>query len=201
VSPRSPKALPGPTCGRAAADAREARSEDVTLFREAVRDVKPLRRAPQTPGRPSGPARRPRPTARFTRADRLAVLEESLRDDFLDPALASGEELVFQRPGVQAGVLRKLRRGDYRVQGEIDLHGLTVAEAKQALREFLAQALMRRWRCVRIIHGKGLRSGHRGPVLKAMVGATLRKVGPVLAYVSARQVDGGTGALYVLLSS
>ena len=98
-------------------------------------------------------------------------------------------------------MLRKLRRGDYRVQGEIDLHGLNVSEAKQALREFLAQALMRQWRCVRIIHGKGLRSGNRGPVLKAMVGATLRKVGPVLAYVSARQVDGGTGAVYVLLSS
>ena len=201
MSPRSPKVLPGPTSGRAAADSREARSEDVTLFREAVRDVKPLGRATPTADHPSGPARRPRPTARFTRADRLAVLEESLTDDFLDPALASGEELVFQRPGVQAGVLRKLRRGDYRVQGEIDLHGLTVAEAKQSLREFLAQALVRQWRCVRIIHGKGLRSGHRGPVLKAMVGATLRKVGPVLAYVSARQVDGGTGALYVLLSS
>jgi DNA-nicking Smr family endonuclease len=201
VSPRSPKALPGPTGGRAAADSRQARPEDVTLFREAVRDVKPLGRATQAADPPSGSARRPRPTARFTRADRLAVLEESLRDDFLDPALASGEELVFQRPGVKAGVLRKLRRGDYRVQAEIDLHGLTVAEAKQALREFLAQALLRQWRCVRIIHGKGLRSGHRGPVLKAMVGATLRKVGPVLAYVSARQVDGGTGAVYVLLSS
>jgi DNA-nicking Smr family endonuclease len=129
------------------------------------------------------------------------VLEESLRDEVIDPALASGEELVFHRPGIQAGVLRKLRRGDYRVQGEIDLHGLSVAEAKQALREFLAQALLRQWRCVRIVHGKGLRSGHRGPVLKGMVSAMLRKVGPVLAYVSARQVDGGTGAVYVLLSS
>jgi DNA-nicking Smr family endonuclease len=76
-----------------------------------------------------------------------------------------------------------------------------VSEAKQALREFLALALMRQWRCVRIVHGKGLRSGHRGPVLKAMVGAMLRKLGPVLAYVSARPVDGGTGALYVLLAS
>lgn len=129
------------------------------------------------------------------------MLEESLREDIIDPALAGGEELLFQRVGVQPAVLRKLRRGDYRVQGEIDLHGLTVAEAKQALREFLAQALMRQWRCVRIVHGKGLRSGHRGPVLKGMVGAMLRKLGPVLAYVSARQVDGGTGAVYVLLSS
>ncbi len=145
--------------------------------------------------------RRPRPVARFSRAERLAVLEESLREDFIDPALASGDELVFQRAGIQPGLLRKLRRGDYRVQGEIDLHGLTVAEAKEALREFLGEALLRQWRCVRIVHGKGLRSGHRGPVLKGMVASMLRKVGPVLAYVSARQVDGGTGAVYVLLSS
>jgi len=174
-------------------------AEDTSLFREAVRDVTPL----QHPARPVDPPaqRRPRPAARFTRADRLAVLEESLRDEVIDPVLASGEELVFHRAGIQVSVLRKLRRGDYRVQGEIDLHGLSVAHAKQALREFLAQALIRQWRCVRIIHGKGLRSGHRGPVLKVMVGAVLRRVGPVLAYVSARQVDGGTGAVYVLLSS
>jgi DNA-nicking Smr family endonuclease len=189
VSPRSPKDAPTGDTG-----------EDTRLFREAVRDVKPLGRRAQVADPPSR-ARRPRPAARFTRADRLAVLEESLREEFIDPALAGGEELVFHRAGVQPAVLRKLRRGDYRVQGEIDLHGLTVAEAKQALREFLAEALVRQWRCVRIIHGKGLRSGHRGPVLKGMVSAMLRKLGPVLAYVSARQVDGGTGAVYVLLSS
>ena len=189
MSHRSPKSIPG-------ADA----DEDASLFREAVRDVRPLG-APPAADRSADRPRRPRPTARFSRADRLAVLEESLRDEAIDPALASGEELVFHRAGIQPGVLRKLRRGDYRVQGEIDLHGLTVAEAKQALREFLAVALIRHWRCVRIIHGKGLRSGHRGPVLKGMVGTVLRKVGPVLAYVSARQVDGGTGAVYVLLSS
>jgi DNA-nicking Smr family endonuclease len=76
-----------------------------------------------------------------------------------------------------------------------------VPEAKEALRTFLAQALARHIRCVRIIHGKGLRSGHRGPVLKGAVSSVLRRVGPVLAYVSARQVDGGTGALYVLLAT
>jgi len=183
VGPRSPKDAPAEDGG-----------EEARLFREAVRDVKPLGPA-QATGQPARRPRRPRPAARFSRADRLAVLEESLRDEVIDP------ELAFRRAGIQANVLRKLRRGDYRVQGELDLHGLTVAEAKQALREFLAQALLRQWRCVRIIHGKGLRSGHRGPVLKGMVGAVLRKVGPVLAYVSARQVDGGTGAVYVLLSS
>lgn len=200
MSPRSPKEFPSQPVGEDAEGGR-ARSDETRLFREAVRDVKPLGSPAQAAEQPSSRRRRPRPAARFSRADRLAVLEESLRDDVFDPALASGEELVFHRPGIQAAVLRKLRRGDYRVQGEIDLHGLNVSDAKQALREFLAQALMRQWRCVRIIHGKGLRSGHRGPVLKGMVGAMLRKVGPVLAYVSARQVDGGTGAVYVLLSS
>ncbi|HEY2036367.1 MAG TPA: Smr/MutS family protein [Steroidobacteraceae bacterium] len=189
MSPRSPKDAPTGDGG-----------EEARLFREAVRDVKPLGAA-QAEDQPARGPRRARPAAHFSRADRLAVLEESLRDEVIDPELASGEELVFQRAGIPAGVLRRLRRGDYRVQGEIDLHGLTVAQAKQALREFLAEALRRQWRCVRIIHGKGLRSGHRGPVLKGMVGAMLRKVGPVLAYVSARQVDGGTGAVYVLLSS
>ena len=165
------------------------------LFREAVRGVRPL-------GSRDVPPRPPkvRPRARFTRADRAAVLRESLHGTGADPALASGEELVFRRPEIQPGVLRKLRRGEYRVQREIDLHGLTVAEAKAALRQFLILALEQRVRCVRIVHGKGLRSGHRGPVLKAAVNAVLRRTGAVLAYVSARQVDGGTGALYVLLA-
>ena len=201
VSPRSPKEFPGHPAGRGDADSGGTQPDETRLFREAVRDVKPLGSGTQAAEQPSTRRRRPRPAAKFSRADRLAVLEESLRDDFIDPALASGEELVFHRAGIQAAVLRKLRRGDYRVQGEIDLHGLNVSEAKQALREFLAQALLRQWRCVRIVHGKGLRSGPRGPVLKGMVGTVLRKIGPVLAYVSARQVDGGTGAVYVLLSS
>jgi DNA-nicking Smr family endonuclease len=172
--------------------------DDAHLFREAVRDVKPLAfEAPAV----AEPPRRPPPRARFTRADRHAVLQESLYADVADPELASGEELVFAREGLQHGVLRKLRRGQYQVGAEIDLHGFTVPEAKEALRGFLANALDRHIRCVRIVHGKGLRSGHRGPVLKGVVSNVLRRVGPVLAYVSARPVDGGTGALYVLLAS
>jgi len=81
-----------------------------------------------------------------------------------------------------------------------DLHGLRVDEAKAALREFLAEALGRGMRCVRIIHGKGMNSGPRGPVIKTAVNMILRKTGPVLAFTSARRVDGGTGAINVLLS-
>jgi DNA-nicking Smr family endonuclease len=170
-------------------------ADEARLFREAVRDVRPLgaRTAPPRPARL-------RPRARFARADRTAVLRESLDAGGPDPTLAGGEELVYRRPHVRPAVLRRLRRGEYRVQREIDLHGLTVAEARHALRQFLVEALERQVHCVRIVHGKGLRSGTRGPVLKSAVSALLRRTGAVLAYVSARPVDGGTGAVYVLLA-
>ena len=142
-----------------------ADEDDAQLFREAVRGVRPLE-----PGSAPPRARPARASARFSRADRAAVL-------------------------------RRLRRGEYRVQREIDLHGLTVLEAKAALRAFLLDALEAHVHCVRIVHGKGLRSGHRGPVLKSAVSGLLRRSGAVLAYVSARPVDGGTGALYVLLGA
>jgi DNA-nicking Smr family endonuclease len=165
------------------------------LFRDAVRDV---RRLPPAPAQPRPPRARAR--ARFSRADRAAVLKESLEAPTADPGTLSGEALSFHRPQLQPGVLKKLRRGEYRVEREVDLHGLTVTEAKQVLREFLVRALEERVRCVRIVHGKGLRSGPRGPVLKAAADAVLRRTGAVLAYVSARQADGGTGAVYVLLA-
>jgi DNA-nicking Smr family endonuclease len=171
-------------------------SEDSELFRKAVGEVRPLTHDRHVPK-----PRRPPPRARFARADRLAVLQESLHGEAADPLLAAGDELVFRRPGVQDAVLRKLRRGQYRVQGEIDLHGLTVAQAKEALRGFLARSVSDGARCIRVVHGKGLRSGHRGPVVKLAVNSVLRRMGVVVAFVSARQVDGGTGAVYVLLSS
>ncbi len=175
---------------------RRVDPQESELFRKTVGDVKPVvhDRHVTVPRRP--PAR-----ARFARADRLAVLEESLYGDAGDPMVAAGDELVFRRPGVQESVLRKLRRGQYRVQAEIDLHGLTVVEAKQELRTFMIEALKRGSRCVRIVHGKGLRSGHRGPVLKNAVNSVLKRTGAVVAFVSARQVDGGTGAVYVLLNN
>jgi len=178
-------------------DDRDDDTEEARLFRAAVRGVRPLRAHAPPPRAP-----RTRPQARFTRADRAAVLRESLDPHAAsDPEHFSGDALAFHRPHISAAVLRRLRRGDFRVQREIDLHGMTVAEAKPALREFLVRALEQHVRCVRIVHGKGLRSGHRGPVLKAAVSSLLRRTGAVLAYVSARPVDGGTGAVYVLLSA
>ena len=169
--------------------------EDAELFRAAVRDVKPLGSNPRVPARKAVSGR-----ARFARADRKAVLLESLEGPIDDLSVSGGDELVFRRAGVQPIVVRNLRRGLYRVEAEFDLHGLNVVQAKAALAGFLANAVDNYIRCVRIVHGKGLRSGHRGPVLKNVVSNVLRRIVTVVAFVSARQVDGGTGALYVLLS-
>src|SRR4030095_5503721 len=101
--------------------------------------------------------------ARFTAADRALVLVESLQGFGESDVTDSGDEISFRRDGVQDGVMRKLKRGEYRVEDVCDLHGLRVDEAKAHLREFLADALGRRLQCVRIIHGKGKGSGPRGP--------------------------------------
>jgi DNA-nicking Smr family endonuclease len=145
-------------------------------------------------------APKPRPAARFTRAEERAVLRESLLPP-ADPALLdTGEELSFRRPGVGMDVLRRLRRGQFVVAAEIDLHGLGRHAAHEALREFIAEAVERGQGCVRVIHGKGRGSGQRGPVLKHVVNHWLRRMDEVLAFASARPVDGGTGAAYVLLA-
>ncbi|MBV6417974.1 MAG: putative DNA endonuclease SmrA [Steroidobacteraceae bacterium] len=175
--------------------ANDPGDDDPSLFREAVRGTKLLRAEPRAGAR----RRRPAARARFAHADREAVLAESLDVPWPESGIESGDELVFRRTGVQETVLRKLRRGEFRVEAEIDLHGLTAVAARAELRAFLASAIARRLRCVRIVHGKGLRSGQRGPVLKHTVNGLLRQVGAVLAFTSARQVDGGTGAVYVLL--
>lgn len=175
----------------------DKRDEDEgELFRRAMRDVQPLKRPLRVP-----PVRRsPRPHAKFARAERNAVLQESLGSgaDLYD--VQPGDELLFRRAGVPETVLRRLRRGTYRIESEIDLHGLTVNQATAQLSAFLRAARAREWRCVRVIHGKGLRSGTRGPVLKNTVNALLRRSGPVLAFASARPVAGGTGATLVLLA-
>ena len=95
--------------------------------------------------------------------------------------------------------MRKLARGGYSVQAEIDLHGMTLAEAKPRLADFIDFSTSEGKLCVRVVHGKGLGSGERGPVLKNAVNRWLRNWDSVLAFVSTRQVDGGTGAIYVLL--
>ena len=173
---------------------KTGKTDDTALFRDAVGEVRPVsaKRLHLT-----GP--RPRARARFTRMDEASVLAESLTGGPEHLEVEAGEELSYLRPGVTPAVLRKLRRGGYAVQAEMDLHGLTSNEARTALREFMAECLTLDLRCVRIIHGKGLRSGDRGPVLKTSVNRWLRQWNEVLAFCSAPRRDGGTGAIYVLI--
>lgn len=137
----------------------------------------------------------PRPT--FTREDEREVLQESLAP--MTPELETGEEHAYRGAGVSAAVFRQLRRGRVAVEEEYDLHGMTVAQAKDYLHDALVEARRRNRRCVRVIHGKGKGSGQRGPVLKLKVDRWLRNWTDVIAFCTARPVDGGTGAMYVLL--
>ena len=178
-------------------DEQDKGDDDAGLFRRAMGNARPLRQE----RRAAPPKRRPPARARFRREDEQSVLVESLAADVDELETGAGEALRFSRPSVGRRTLRKLARGNYAVQAEIDLHGMTVAEAKPALREFITESLYRGHTCVRIVHGKGLGSGERGPVLKSRVNSWLRRWDEVLAFASTRQAHGGTGAVYVLLRS
>jgi len=169
--------------------------DDIEAFRRAVADAKRLNADTRVPEHKV----KPRPKARFARADEEAVLLESLEDDIDTIEHGHGGALRFHRQHVGRRTMRKLTRGGYSVQAEIDLHGMTLSEAKPRLRDFIQYSASREHLCVRVVHGKGLGSGERGPVLKSAVNAWLRRWDNVLAFVSTRQVDGGTGAIYVLL--
>jgi len=169
--------------------------DDNDLFRRSISGAKPLQSGDRVPD----PKKKPAPKARFARADEQKALRESLEDDIDTIESANAENMRFRRSHVGARTMRKLSRGKYAVQAEIDLHGMTIDEARPRLADFIDYAVKRGLTCVRIVHGKGLGSGHRGPVLKMAVNRWLRKWDSVLAFVSARQVDGGTGAVYVLL--
>lgn len=169
--------------------------DDDNLFRRLMSDAKPLK----AEERVAESTKKPKPKARFSRADDKAVLDESLLVDIDDIEESSGEAMRFNRASVGRTTMRMLTRGSYSIQAEIDLHGMTLAEAKPRLERFVHRCASNNKLCIRIVHGKGLGSGDRGPVLKRGVDRWLRKWDVVLAFVSARQVDGGTGAVYVLL--
>jgi DNA-nicking Smr family endonuclease len=171
--------------------------DEAEVFRRAMQDVRPLKLVRRAESKARPPLARAR--ARFARAERAAVLTESLLAPGPFIEVQPGEELLYRRPGVPETVLRRLRRGSYRVEAELDLHGLTGTEGAAQLAQFLQHARGRGLQCVRIIHGKGLRSGNRGPVLKNTVNTLLRRADPVLAFASARPAAGGTGATLVLL--
>lgn len=168
---------------------------ETELFRQAMSDVTPL------PAHGRIDPVLPRPPARAFQQDRddRAALRELFDDRYLDN-IETGEELLWLKPGYPQRVIRRLRRGQYSIADTIDLHHMDVATAKTVLLDFIENTLARRQGCLRVIHGKGLRS--RGqPVLKVMVNRVLFKHPRVVAYASCRPVDGGTGATDVLLSA
>ena len=170
--------------------------EDAALFRLAVEDAVPLRAPPRHMRTPA-----PEPVVAVqSLLDDHAALRES-RDALLDADSApeTGEEAVFLRDGLSRQVLRKLRRGHWVVQDELDLHGMTRPEAREAVAAFIRDAVRRARRCVRIVHGKGLGSKNREPVLKGKVRVWLAQREEVLAFCQAPAPQGGSGAMLVLL--
>jgi DNA-nicking Smr family endonuclease len=166
--------------------------EDRKAFAEATQGVKRLRSRNEAGLQKP----RPKPKARQTRAARAAILEQSLDGP---NALDSGDEVAFRRDAVSQRNFNRLRRGEFAIEAEIDLHGMRLAEAESELKAFLSECAVRRLTCIRIIHGKGARSGPGGPILKPGVHRWLTRVDRVQAFVSAQTRHGGSGAVYVLL--
>jgi DNA-nicking Smr family endonuclease len=167
-----------------------------SLFAATVGQVVPLRRAAApAPARPRPPA-----IARQRQRDEAAALAESISDAFdAESLLETDDSLSFRRRGIGSDVVRKLRRGVWVLQAEIDLHGLRRDEARERVAAFLHDAARAGLRCVRVVHGKGHGSPGREPVLKAKVKSWLVQRSEVLAFTHARAADGGHGALIVLL--
>lgn len=170
-------------------------AEDSELFRREIGNVRPLRHDKITLRRLPTPSARP-----ISLQPQFEQRAHDMLSDGMDVGtLETSDEMLFVRPGMQHGLLRKLRRGQFSINGQLDLHGLTIPEARQALAGFLYSSQARGAHCVTIIHGKGYGSQHKQPILKNKVNNWLRQHTEILAFCSAQPADGGTGAVYVLL--
>jgi len=168
--------------------------DDARLFREAIGEIRRIDPVAAPP-----PVPKPEPLPRMLEADEAAVPGELLEMAFDPATLEVGEELAYLREGYPPKLLRELKRGQFSVRDELDLHQMNAAAAQASIATFLAEARQHGLRCVRIIHGKGLRSKAAGPVLKALTDRLLRRRDDVIAFASARPAQGGTGAVVVLL--
>lgn len=166
------------------------------LFQVAVGKVAPL---PST-GRADLAPKRPAPVPIQHQRDEAAAYQEAISDVVdISNLLDTDDQLSFRRPGVGTDVTQKLRRGKWSIQAQVDLHGMRSDEARTALTQFIKDAHKRGIRCVRVIHGKGLGSPGRAPVLKDKVHRWLVQKAEVVAFVQAQPAQGGAGALVVLL--
>lgn len=171
--------------------------DDAELFRQAIGPVRELNAAADSM-RASRPALEPEPAQSL--ADERQVLRELLNDDEALLGMAGGEVLAHLQNGYSPKLLRQLRRGQFVVEAELDLHHLRQHEARALLGRFLIECRRDRHRCIRIIHGKG-KGAEQGSVLKAMTDRVLRQRAEVIGFTSARPQDGGTGAVLVLLQA
>jgi DNA-nicking Smr family endonuclease len=180
-----------------AAEKQRQQEQEQSLFRRAIGNVQAM---PST-GRREPDRQGAEPVARQKQRDEQAALRESMSDEFdVTTLLDVDDQMSFRRTGIGTDVTAKLRKGHWSTQAEIDLHGLRSDEAREALGEFLRNAKVRGIRCVRVVHGKGLGSPGKTPVLKTKVQRWLVQKQEVLAFVQAKAADGGAGALLVLLA-
>jgi len=170
------------------------KDKDAELFRQALDGVDPIDQDKVDPYRQPV-----KPVAHQRQKDDQEVMDSLLSFEQEDVLTGSGEALSFSRPGLQHTTLKKLRKGQFVVEAELDLHGQTVSEAAESLVDFIRDSRLAGKRCVRIIHGKGQGSPDKIPILKTKVNTWLRQKDEILAFCSAQPVDGGTGAVYVLL--
>lgn len=178
------------------AEAQRRAEAERNLFERAAGKVQRLAGHGRVHHVPEPPA--PIPVQR--QLDDQRVLHESISDEFdASTLLETDDALSFRRPGIGIDVARKLRRGHWSIQGEIDLHGLRTDDAREALATFLRDSVRQGLRCVRVVHGKGLGSPGKTPVLKGKVHGWLVQKNEVLAFVQARGDEGGAGAVVVLL--
>jgi len=182
---------------RQAAEAAAKRAEEeANVFRSSVGQVSNLRDR----NRVQHPPTKPAPIPVQTQLNDKAVLEASLSDEFdVENLLDIDETMSFRRPGIGEDVIKKLRRGEWVPQDKVDLHGMRSDEAREALANFLRRSVRNGVRCVRVIHGKGIGSPDKLPVLKGKVRSWLVQKEEVIAFVQARESQGGAGALMVLL--
>jgi DNA-nicking Smr family endonuclease len=189
-------ALAAAAAEKARIEAAQKAEAERHLFVRAVGAVKPI----PVKARVLNLSKRPEPRPLQQDLDDQAALLESMSDEFdVSTLLDVDDQLSFRRPGIGTDITRKLRKGEWSLQGQLDLHGLRSDEAREALGQFVRDAKRMGWRCVRVVHGKGLGSPGKEPVLKSKVQRWLVQKNEVLAFVQAKPSDGGAGALVVLL--
>lgn len=168
--------------------------DEILTFQKAMQGVTPL----------ETPDREPLQLQQLEFVPGLANQLPSIQEEWSDHialSLAEGEEWSYLRPGLSRQILRKLRRGQWKINAELDMHGMTKDQARQALATFLLECRQFDIRCVCVIHGRGLSSKNNEPILKSRVGNWLAQCEDVLAFCQAPPALGGSGAVIVLLKS